>query len=221
MTLQPGKVLNLACSGASVTQGLRGSQQVGQLQVPPQVGRLKRVAGVDFVVVAIGPNDLNWADLLRYCYGVSTCNDRLTSGEFDYRLAAFDADYAALLRDLNELPDRPKILIMTSYEPFAGNADPACPDLRGPPNTPGLDRAKIELLADRNAKLNEILRTGAARYGFTVVQPDLTALCGTHSDGLGPDLQGLTDPHPFHPTAVGSLRIAAAVARYLPATGPR
>lgn len=54
-----------------------------------------------------------------------------------------------------------------------------------------------------------------------MVQPDLTALCGAHSDGLGPDLQGLADPHPFHPTAVGSLRIAAAVARYLPAAGPR
>jgi hypothetical protein len=29
----------------------------------------------------------------------------------------------------------------------------------------------------------------------------------------GPDLPGLTDPFPFHPTGTGSLRTAAAVAR--------
>ncbi|UZJ23598.1 hypothetical protein RHODO2019_10250 [Rhodococcus antarcticus] len=45
-----------------------------------------------------------------------------------------------------------------------------------------------------------------------MVRPSLTLLCGESTDGLGPDLQGLADAHPFHPTAVGSLRIAAAVA---------
>ena len=32
----------------------------------------------------------------------------------------------------------------------------------------------------------------------------------------GPDLQGLADPFPFHPTGTGSLRTAAAVARMIP-----
>jgi hypothetical protein len=32
-------------------------------------------------------------------------------------------------------------------------------------------------------------------------------------DGLGPDLQGMTDPFPFHPTGIGSLRMASSVVR--------
>jgi hypothetical protein len=36
---------------------------------------------------------------------------------------------------------------------------------------------------------------------------------------IGPDLQGLADAFPFHPTGAGSLRTAAAVARLI-APGP-
>jgi lysophospholipase L1-like esterase len=214
-TMLPSRVLNLACTGASVAQGLRGPQQRGDVQVAPQVGRLKRVQGLDFVVVVIGPNDVNWGDFLRYCYGAATCDDKLVDGEFRYRMAAFDQDYAALLKDLNDLPGHPRVVIMTSYDAFARGATASCPDVRGPHGVAGLDPRKLDLLRDRNTKLNAVLRAGAEKYAFTVVRPDLTLLCGADSDGLGPDLQGLSDAHPFHPTGVGSLRLAAAVARVL------
>lgn len=206
-------VLNLACSGASIDQGLRGGQQLPGAVAPPQVGRLKQVQGLDFVVVAIGPNDLHWPDFLLYCYGLATCDDRLTSGEFDYRLAAFDQDYAALLQDLNDLPGAPQVIVMTSYDAFAPGADEQCPDVRGPDGVPGLDAQKIALLAVRNARLNSVLEAGAEQYGFTVARPRITSLCGGATDGLGRDLQGLADPEPFHPTGIGSLRLAASVAR--------
>jgi hypothetical protein len=75
----------------------------------------------------------------------------------------------------------------------------------------GLSAVNIDLLASRNAALNDVLTTGATKYGFTVATPRLAPLCSTSPDGLGPDIQGLSDPYPFHPTAVGSLRLAAAV----------
>ena len=59
------------------------------------------VAALPFVVVMVGPNDLSWTDLLKYCYAVENCQDRLTQGEFGYRL-----DTAA-----------------TSFEPYANLAD--------------------------------------------------------------------------------------------------
>lgn len=219
--LQPARVLNLACPGATVTSGLRGPQDRGGTIVPAQVGVLQQVRDVRFVVVAIGPNDLGWVDFVRYCYGVADCGDRLTQGEFDYRLAAFDRAYGDLLADLAGLPGKPQVIITGSYDVFTsaeGFAD--CPDARGPAGVPGLDGAKVELLKARNAALNDVLTAGAAKYGYPVAIPALRPLCnpggqGWTPDGLGPDLQGLSDPHPFHPTGIGSLRIAAAVAQLL------
>lgn len=221
--LRGDRVLNLACPSATVTAGLRGAQQEGGRTLPPQVGLLKQVQGLDWVVVAVGPNDVGWIDFLLYCYGVPDCADNLTRGEFDYRLAAFDRVYGDLLVDLNDLPGRPQIIVMASYDAFPPDGVPAdaeCADARGPLEYPGLDAEKIALLDDRNRAVNEILTAGAQAYGFDVARPVLRPLCGSARAGLGPDLQGLADPFPFHPTGVGSLRMAAAVTPLLdpPAT---
>jgi lysophospholipase L1-like esterase len=206
------QVLNLACPCASIASGLRGPQEHRGQLVPPQLGRLKQVRDLQFVVVAIGPNDLGWADFLAYCYAVENCADNLTQGEFDYRLAAFDREYGALLADLADLPGSPDVIVMTSYDVFSPGAD--CADTQGPSNVAGLSQAEITMLDARNAALNSILAAGAEKYGFAVAHPPLTPLCEVAAGT--PDLQGLGDADPFHPTAVGSLRMAAAVVRWIP-----
>ena len=226
--LRDARVLNLACPSATVTAGLRGPQEQGGRSLPAQVGLLKQVRDLDFVVVAIGPNDVAWTDFLLYCYGVADCADNLTQGEFDYRLAAFDSVWSDLLVDLNDLPGDPRIVVLTSYDPFPADlsavdpssGDPSsggagCGDARGPAEYPGLDPAKIELLAERAAAVDAVLTAGAEAYGFAVADPALRPLCEPPTDGLGPDLQGLGDPFPFHPTGVGSLRMAAGVSAAL------
>ena len=165
--------------------------------------------------MAVGPNDVGWIDFLLYCYGVPDCADNLTQGEFDYRLAAFDRVFGDLLVDLNDLPGRPQVVVMASYDAFPPDA--RCPDTRGPEQFPGLDPGKIALLDERNEAVNAVLEAGAQAYGFDVARPALRPLCDPARAGLGPDLQGLTDPFPFHPTGVGSLRMAAAVT---PLLGP-
>lgn len=206
------RTLNLACPSATVTSGLRGPQDRAGQPIPAQIGVLKQVQGLDFVVVAIGPNDVGWIDFLRYCYGVPDCADQLTQGEFDYRMAAFDRVYGDLLVDLNDLPGRPQVIVLPSYGAFAPDAD--CPDTRVA-GYPGLDATKIDLLTARNDQLNAVLSAGAEKYGFAVAGPELSLLCDPKPDGLGPDLQGLDDPFPFHPTGVGSLRLASSVVRVI------
>ena len=208
--LLPTRVLNLACPDATVTAGLRGPQDIGGQQVPAQVGVLRQVQGLRFVAVEIGPNDVGWTDFLRYCYGVPDCADTLTQNEFDYRLAAFDRAYGDLLVDLNDLPGRPQVIIVASYGAFAKDAD--CADTRAT-GYPGLDAGKIALLTARNDQLNAVLTAGAEKYGFAVARPELSLLCDPHSDGLGPDIQGMADRFPFHPTGIGSLRTASSVVR--------
>jgi hypothetical protein len=212
-TLIAGPVLNLACPGASIAQGLRGSQEQGGRVLPSQVGRLEQVAGLKFVVVVIGPNDLYWSDFLRYCYGVNDCQDRLAQGEFDYRLAAFDAAYGDLLQDLNDLPDNPQIIVVASYDVFKPDAN--CADVRAPAGAGGLNPDNIKLLTSRNAELNEVLTAGAEKYGFDVARPKLAPLCEQSQDKLGADIQGLDGSHPFHPTGIGMVRMASAVVQVL------
>jgi hypothetical protein len=63
---------------------------------------------------------------------------------------------------------------------------------------------------------------GAAAATGTPGGPAADATTGGARAGtIGPDLQGLADPFPFHPTGAGSLRAAAAVARLVaPAPDP-
>jgi hypothetical protein len=237
------RVLNVACPSATIAAGLLGPQERSGLLLPPQVGVLKQVQGLRFVAVAIGPNDVGWSDLVTYCYAVENCADNLSRGEFDYRLAAFDRDYGTLLAELAALPGQPEVVVVTSYDALPAAPDPACADLRGPAGAAGLSPAEVELIGSRNAELNAILAAGAQKYGFRVARPHLAPLCpagpgtagpgtgGTASaaappsapiapataasraDTVGPDLQGMADAFPFHPTGAGSLRTAAAVAR--------
>ena len=204
-------VLNLACPSATIQSGLLGPQARGRTLVPPQVSRLLQVKDLRFVVVMIGPNDLEWGDFLAYCYGVATCDDAFTSTQFDYRLASFDHDYGDLLAALAALPTHPSVIVVGSYGVFPPDAH--CADTKAPPGVqvPGLDKDGIALLAARNDQLDSVLSTGAKAYGFTYTTPHLRPLCEPTDDGLGPDLQGLTDKYPFHPTAIGMVRLGGTV----------
>jgi hypothetical protein len=181
------------------------------------------VQDLKFVVVVIGPNDLWWSDLIKYCYGVDVCNDNFIKGNYEYRLTQFDRDYGDLLQELNDLPDHPQVVVMGSYDPM----DPAaaapgtdCPDARGPAGAKGLNPEKIRFLSSLNAELNSILGVGAKKYGFDVAQPELAKLCQPSPDGLGPDLQGIREPNAFHPTALGEVRMATSVLRLLKPAKP-
>lgn len=219
----PGQVLNLACPSATIRDGLLGPQPRSGRTLAPQVGVLKQVQDLKFVVVVIGPNDLWWSDLIAYCYGVAVCNDNFIKGNYEYRLTQFDRDYGDLLQELDDLPNHPQVVVMTSYDPLdpaAGEPDADCPDARGPAGVVGLTPEKIRFLSSLNGELNRILTAGAQTYSFTVADPHLAKLCVPSPDGLGPDLQGIADDNPFHPTAVGEVRMATAVLRALTPAKP-
>jgi hypothetical protein len=192
-------VLNLACNGASISQGLLGSQDHDGHRLAPQLAVAERARQASVVIVSVGADDLNWAAMVRYCSVTPHCDDRATTAYFQQQLASFSKNYLDLLSRLASLPSHPQVIVNRYYDPFG--AQPGC---LGPD---GLTAANLQTLLSRLATLNEVLAKGAAQFGFSSPQPDFTGhqLCTPQ-----PYVQGLDAAAPFHPTALGQLAIALA-----------
>jgi lysophospholipase L1-like esterase len=192
-------VLNLACSGATVADGILGPQAVGNGLAPPQFGVLEQASHVSVVIVSVGANDLQWEAMAAMCALGPSCDDQATAALFQANLASFTQNYYTLLHDLAALPAHPRVLINEYYEPFGSNL--SCL------SSEGLTTAKAATLEARLATLNQVLGDGAKTFGFTAVQPDFSGhqLCTAQ-----PFVQGLHDSAPMHPNTSGELAIALA-----------
>lgn len=191
------RVLNLACSDATVAQGLLGPQDRHGKVIAPQLASAQRATNASVVIVNIGANDLGWSAMVTYCALAPRCDDKATTAYFQQQLAAFSKEYLQLLSQLATLPGRPRVLINQYYNPFG--PEQGCLDRAG------LTPAKLAILTSRLATLNAVLARGAADFGFSSPQPDFAGhqLCTSQ-----PYVQSLDDPAPFHPTALGQLAIA-------------
>ncbi|MET9135183.1 SGNH/GDSL hydrolase family protein [Streptomyces antibioticus] len=198
-------VLNLACSGATVRDGVLGVQILGEQVAPPQIAQAQRATGASVVLVSVGANDVRWSELVQLCAISPSCDDRASTAFFQDRLAQFALDYRRLLRVLATLPQHPAVVVNEYYDPFG--RDVSC--LR----KNGLTRQKAEVLRSRLAALNAVLRQGAVTAGFTAVTQDFEGhrLCSAQ-----PYVQGPADRAPLHPTAAGALSIALADQQALP-----
>ena len=208
-------VLNLACSGASIADGLLGPQFRNGRLVPPQLATAQRATDASVVIVNVGANDVGWSLMVGYCTVAPRCDDKATTAFFQQQLASFSKDYLQLLSQLAILPGHPRVIINQYYNPFGPEQSCLRPA--------GLTPAKLATLTSRLATLNAVLSKGAADFGFLSPQPDFTGhqLCTSQ-----PYVQGKGDPAPFHPTALGQLAIALTDQAALrvpvpPATGLR
>jgi hypothetical protein len=190
--------LNLACDSATIAAGLLGPQQQDGQQIPAQIDAARRVQRPAVVIVSVGADDLQWAAIVQVC-AVSACDSRASNAYFQQKLAEFSTDYLQLLIQIAHLPGHPQVIINRYYDPFGSNV--SCITQRG------LTAAKVQTLESWLAALNQVLAKGAAQFGYLSPQPSFTGheLCSPL-----PYVQGLRDPAPFHPTALGQLDIALA-----------
>jgi len=195
-------VENLACSGATIDQGVLGPQVVLGRGVPAQLAVAKRAVDASTVIVAVGANDLGWSSFLRVCAVVDSCNNRAVDAYFQGQLESFTRSYLELLRQLSTLPGSPQIVIVQYYIPF----DPALDCL----SDVGITPEKTAVLVDRLHALNTVLATGAETFGYATAAPDFSGheLCTDQ-----PYAQGPLEPAPLHPNARGELLIALAIER--------
>ncbi len=192
-------VENLACSGATIADGLLAPQSLGTADVPAQVAAAKRATDAIVAVLSVGANDLDWEGMLQLCAVVSSCDDAASTAFFQRNLHQFAEDYYGLLQELASLPGKPRVIVNRYYVPF----DPTLHCME----PFGLGPAKQRVLLSRLGDLNSVLQRGADAFHFQAVQPDFA---GHELCTADPYVQGANDPAPFHPTAAGELAIALA-----------
>lgn len=191
-------VTNLACSDATIAEGVLGPQQHNGRLMPAQITD-PAVSKASVVILSIGANDVEWGNLLRVCAVSPSCDDRAARAYFQQHLASFSAEYLQLLSDLQLLPNHPQVLVNLYYSPI----DPGDDCLA----RAGVTREKQQSVLTTLAALNSILEKGAKAASFQVAQPDFSGH-GVCSDS--PYVQGPDAHAPFHPTAAGELAIALA-----------
>jgi hypothetical protein len=199
-------VLNLACDGATITNGLLGAQVLGSGQLaPPQLTEAEQATHAKVVIVSVGADDVEWSIMTRLCVAAAVCNDKVSAAYFNQLLGAFTRSYYQLLGDLAALPGSPAILVNEYYSPFG----PSLGCLAHYHLTP----AKEQVLLARLGQLNTVLAQGAQVFGFAVADPPFA---GHQLCSADPYVQGPGDPAPLHPTAAGELVIALADQQALP-----
>ena len=199
-------VLNLACSSATIQNGLLGVQVLSNGQLAPaQLDEAERATHAKVIIVSVGADDVEWSIMTRLCVASAVCNDKVSAAYFDELLNAFTRSYYQLLGDLADLPGTPAVLVNEYYSPFGPNI--------GCLARYGLTLAKEKVLLARLGQLNTVLAEGAQTFGFGVADPPFTGhqLCDP-----APYVQGPGDPAPLHPTATGELAIALADQQVLP-----
>jgi hypothetical protein len=200
-------VLNLACSGATIANGLLGVQVLGDGQVaPPQLTEAQRATHAKVIIVSVGADDVQWSMMTRLCVASAVCNDKVSAAFFNSEIGSFTRSYYQLLTDLAELPWSPAVLVNEYYSPFG-------PDI-GCLAKYGITAAKQKVLLSRLGRLNTVLAQGAQTFGFGIVTPPFA---GHELCTADPYVQGPGDPAPLHPTVDGELAIALADQQMLPA----
>ena len=182
-------MLNLACSGATIANGLLGPQDRHGTVIPPQLASAQRARNASVIIVNIGANDLGWAAMVSYCAVAPRCDDKATTAYFQQQLASFSKNYLQLLSQLATLPGHPRVIINQYYDPFGPEQN-----CLGPA---GLTPAKLTILTSRLTTLNAVLAKGAAEFGFLSPQPDFTGhqLCTSQPYVQGFRRPGAVPPH--------------------------
>lgn len=193
------KVTNVACSGATIRNGLLGPQEVAGRSIKPQL-KNPAVAKADLVVVSIGANDVHWNVLLAMCALTLDCSNSAQQAFLQQQLAGFSRDLLQLFSQLQLLPNHPTVVVNQYYNPFPGSVDCL--------KSHGLTEAKKRSLEHQLTALNTVLAKGATAAGFRTATPNFVdhGVCAPQ-----PYVQGLNAKAPFHPTASGQLAIALAI----------
>ncbi|ALG86882.1 hypothetical protein ACH46_13310 [Gordonia phthalatica] len=203
------QVTNLACSSATIREGILSRQERGGEMLPPQLTTALDAAP-SALIISVGANDVGWSHMIGLCAALPDCGGKASEAYFDQKLESFARDYLVLLTRLQALKNPPKVIVNTYYDPLPDDTD-CVADL-------GITDEKVKLLHGWLDKMNTVLEQGADAASFPIAKPSFAGhgLCSPD-----PFIQSIKGNAPLHPTTAGGLAIALADQAALLAAGMR
>lgn len=189
-------LVNLACGGASIPEGIIGKQDVNKLMVTPQLEQLLNQKDVKYISLTIGANDMLWTQFLGECY-TSACGTPADMAREQTLLASTKANLTAIFDRIGNRygPNVPQFVVTGYHQALPTSPVAGCSDIAG------WDTHELAWGRQFLTDLNTTIRDVAEQYNFTVFVPiDFTGHELCTSD---PWVQGLNDKEPYHPTAAG------------------
>jgi lysophospholipase L1-like esterase len=191
-------VVQLACSGAKVDEGIYGAQTRNGARIPAQLPTAFTNGSPDLMTATIGANDIRWNQFVRQCY-VTRCGFAIDSARTKIYRTDLRIELTRMLYQINtrSAGDPPQVLISGYYSPIASTECLA---------TNRITPDEVSWLNDQTARMNQAIRSVVALFSFAEFIPiDFTGHEVCSSD---PWVQGLEATAPIHPTSAGQAAIA-------------
>lgn len=207
--LKKYKLTNLACSGATLTAGISGPQDVNKLSVKAQLEQLYAQPKPNTITLTIGANDANWVKFITSCYAAN-CATPAQSAAFSAQLPAINAAYQQALKSIeahySTAGAKPPRVLVTDYYHLYPAAAAKCQD------TAGVDANEQQWVRQQITLLNDSINRNTQPFKSfaTFVSIDFT---GHEACSTIPYVQGINDKEPFHPTAEGQTAIAQQLSK--------
>ena len=194
---------NQSCSGATLTAGILGKQDVNNLLVASQIDQLYHKPRPSLISLTIGANDIGWTDFITKCY-VSVCGSSDDSAFVDNKISTMTSNLQIALSDIqnNYKPQIPHVIV-TGYHQVFPLLSANCTDLTG------IDGAELTWGRQQQQSLNTAIANTVSNYTFARFAPiNFTGheLCAADSW-----VQGLYDSAPYHPNQIGQQEYASQV----------
>lgn len=194
---------NVACSGATLTNGILGAQEVNMLASTPQLDALFAQPKPNLITITVGANDTNWTDILRKCY-TAECGSAEDTAAVQAKLATVTTNLKTVLKNIQQHygAHQPHILVTGYYQVFPKTVTGNCPDLTG------IDTNEIAWGRQFQSNINQAVQAAVKDTAANYVAIDFSGheLCTTD-----PWVQGLVDSQPYHPTAAGQRAMASQI----------
>ena len=197
------KLVNISCSGATLAQGILGSQNVNDLQVTSQIQQLFKLPKPALISITIGANDIGWTNYIEKCYE-GECGSPADTAAINQSLSSVSSNLSSVLlqiMDHYQLP-LPHVVVTGYHQVFPLNPI-NCSDLSG------INANELIWGRQQQAALNNTLEQVVAHFSyakFATINFSGHELCTSD-----PWVQGLNDSAPYHPTDAGQIEFANQV----------
>jgi lysophospholipase L1-like esterase len=197
------ELINLACSGATTTEGINGEQKTKSATVPSQISQISQYRKPELITMTIGANDIDWTGPIVDCF-IAVCGTEKDTTKVTNKLTELEKNLDTSLNSISEIYNKaPPKVIFTTYYSFTSSTQTTCAQFTGVTDAEG------RWLAEQATRLNEAIKNTVKKYSYATyvdVTFENNGLCDQTSW-----LQGVRDPAPFHPTLTGQQAIKDAI----------